>query len=77
LSARCLAEIADATAVLLYCEPGEVLKGALLEVGAALMNGTPVLCVGDCASLSRVFRRHRRWFEFATVEAALTAITVC
>lgn len=77
LSARCLAEIADATAVLLYCEPGEILKGALLEVGAALMNGTPVLCVGECPSLSRVFRKHRLWFEFATVEAALAAVAGC
>jgi hypothetical protein len=77
LSARCLVEIADATAVLLYCEPGEILKGALLEVGAALMSDTPVLCVGECANLSRVFRRHRLWFEFATLEAALAAVADC
>jgi hypothetical protein len=71
LSSRCMSEIAAASAVLLYCESGEILKGALVEVGAALFKGTPVLCVGTCDNLSRVFRRHPRWMEFETVEAAL------
>lgn len=74
LSKRCIDEIAEATAVLLYCEPGELLKGALVEVGAALMAGTPVLCVGECDSLSRVFRKHSKWSEFPTVEDALASI---
>ena len=74
LSERCLNEISNATAVLLYCEPGELLKGALVEVGAALMMSTPVLCVGTCESLSRVFRKHPQWKEFSTIEDALAAM---
>ncbi|MDK9702535.1 MAG: hypothetical protein OEL20_05300 [Sulfuritalea sp.] len=73
LAERSLREIARATAVVLYCEPGELLKGALLEAGAALMHGTPVLCVGECDSLSRVFRKHPFWREYPTVDTALAA----
>lgn len=74
LSERCVSEISCASAVLLYCEPGELLKGALIEVGIALASGTPVLCVGQCDSLSRVFRMHPLWREFRTVEFALAAL---
>lgn len=44
---RCIKEASSAAVVLLYCEPGETLKGALVEVGAALASGVPVLVVGD------------------------------
>lgn len=74
LSMRAIAEIGRATALLLYCEPGEILKGALIEAGAALANGTPVLCVGQCGSLSRVFRKHPLWAECDTVQAALEMV---
>jgi nucleoside 2-deoxyribosyltransferase len=42
LAQRCLREVQDSDAVVLFCEPREVLKGALLEVGAALAYGIPV-----------------------------------
>lgn len=71
LSERCLREIAGAEFLLLYCEPGELLKGALLEAGAALAVGTPVRLVGDCPSLSRVFRKHPLWREFSSVDDAI------
>lgn len=74
LSMRAVAEIGRATALLLYCEPGEILKGALIEVGAALASGTPVMCVGQCESLSRVFRKHPLWTECDTVQAALGSV---
>ena len=73
LSVRCLAEIADATALLVYCEPGELLKGALVEAGAALMSGKPVLCVGSCDSLNAVFCKHPQWYAFPTIDEALAA----
>jgi len=73
LSQRCLNEIARSTAVVLYCEPGDLLKGALIEAGAALAMGKPVHCVGTCDSLSRVFLRHPLWREFQTVEDAIIA----
>jgi len=72
LSERCLNEIAKAERLVLFCQPGEILKGALLEAGAALMAGTPVFLVGECESLSRVFRKHALWHECASVEEAVT-----
>lgn len=73
LAVRCLQEIDAADFVLLYCEPGEHLKGALVEAGMALAIGRPVKCVGQCESLSRVFREHPLWSEHASVDAVLTA----
>ena len=61
LAARCIAEACGADAVVLYCEAGEILKGAMIEVGAALAVGKEVRCVGDCPSISRVFRKHPLW----------------
>ena len=43
---RCVREASRADALLLYVEPGDVLKGALVEVGAALGCGVPVHVVG-------------------------------
>lgn len=74
LSERCINEIKNSRAVLLYCEPGEILKGALIEVGIALAVGVPVLCVGQCECLSRVFRKHPQWSEFNRIEVALDAV---
>ena len=71
LAERCVREILVADAVLLYCEPGEILKGALVEVGAALAAGKEVRCVGECDTLSRVFCRHPAWREFPTMAAAI------
>ncbi len=72
LSERSQQEIASAGRLVLYCEPDEILKGAILEAGAALMAGVPVFLVGECASLSRVFRQHRLWHECASVEDAIS-----
>lgn len=71
LAARCIAEAAAADALILYCEGGEMLKGALIEVGAALAAGKEVRCVGDCPSISRVFRKHPLWRECDTLPEAL------
>lgn len=40
---RCVSEAATATALVVYAESTDVLKGALVEVGAALAAGRPVL----------------------------------
>ncbi len=71
LAERCIAEAAAADVTILYCQPGEILKGALLEVGAALAAGKEVRCVGDCESISRVFRKHPRWIECDSLAASL------
>ena len=47
-------EIAHCTQLVLYVEPGEKLKGALIEVGAALMLGKKVVVIftsGDMQAL--------------------------
>lgn len=46
LWATCLKEVQQAKALIVYAEPGEILKGAWIEVGAALAAGVPVIGVG-------------------------------
>lgn len=75
LARRCVDEAVAATAVVLYCEPGELLKGALVEVGAALGKGVPVYCVGTCESLGKTFPRHPLWRACDSIEAAIRAAT--
>jgi hypothetical protein len=73
LAYRCILEARNADMTLLYCEPGDILKGALIEAGAALAAGKEVRCVGTCDSLSRVFNEHPLWRSFDSFEAALVA----
>lgn len=73
LADRCLSEIAGAARLVLYCERGEVLKGAILEAGAALMAGVPVFQVGECDSISRVFRQHRLWHYCLSIDEAISS----
>jgi hypothetical protein len=74
LAARCLREVQSSSALVLYCQPGDVLKGALIEVGAALAFGIPVYCVGTCESLSRVFSRHPLWHKSGSLHDACESI---
>ena len=71
LASRCINEAAEADVLLLYCEPGEVQKGAMVEVGAALASGTPVASVGRCETTSKTFVEHPWWFEMFSVGDAL------
>lgn len=43
---RCILESSTATVLIIYCEPGETLKGAWVELGAALASGVTVFAVG-------------------------------
>jgi hypothetical protein len=43
---RCIDEARSASMLIVYREPDEVPNGALIEVGAALANGTPVFAIG-------------------------------
>jgi hypothetical protein len=43
---RCISEASMASALVLYKEKEEILKGAWVEVGAALAYGVPVFAVG-------------------------------
>lgn len=73
LAKRCIDEASRAAATVLYCEPGEVLKGALMEVGAALASGRMVYSVGHCDGLSSVFVQHPNWRTMATVQDAMNS----
>lgn len=71
LAVRCITEAATADMTLLYCEPGDQLKGAMIEAGAALAAGKEVRCVGTCESIDVFHRHHPLWKSFPSVEAAL------
>jgi hypothetical protein len=72
LARRCIREATAADFLILYCEPDDFpLKGALIEVGAALASGVPVLVVGECASLKTALNQHPLWRECASLGAAL------
>lgn len=70
---RCFHEATHAELVILYCEPNEVLKGALVEVGAALACGVPVYCAGTCQNLPKLCREHPLWKQFKTLDELLRA----
>lgn len=73
----CLTEVAAADALILYSQPGEIHKGALVEAGMALGLGRPVLQVGQCASVlpgddsDASFTQHPQWHRLPTVDQAL------
>lgn len=67
---RCASEAAEADALVVYREPGEVLKGAFVEVGCALNAGKPVFAVG-CDDLS--FTHHALVTRVNSLERAVRA----
>ncbi|WP_066923106.1 hypothetical protein [Methylobacterium sp. CCH5-D2] len=69
---RCVDEAAGADALIVYRQPGEVLKGAFVEVGAALAVGTPVYAIG-CDEFS--FVNHAGVTRCPTLAEALAHVT--
>lgn len=67
---RCIREASQADVLILYREEGEILKGALIEAGAALAAGKPVHAVG-CGEFN--FVRHPLVTQYPTLEKALRA----
>lgn len=49
---RCVNEAASCDVLIAYREPGEILKGAFIEIGAALASGKTVILVGDFDGMS-------------------------
>lgn len=71
LAHRCIEEVKAADVLVLYCQPGDILKGALIEVGVAMSEGKEIRCVGECDSLSKkVFCVHPLWKFYPTLEEA-------
>jgi hypothetical protein len=48
---RYLSEASSAAVVLVWVDEGETLKGGLLEIGAALSHGVPVVVIGEVPQL--------------------------
>jgi len=69
---RCVGEASKADVILLYREPGEVLKGAFIEAGAALASGKPVHAVGY-GEFS--FVNHPLVIQHDTLASALRALS--
>jgi hypothetical protein len=74
LALRCIAEAAQASATLFYCEPGETAKGSLVEVGAALAANRYVVSVGTCKNFPTTFTRHPLWRVEKTIPDALVTL---
>lgn len=68
---RCITEASQADYLIVFRQPGEVLKGAFVEVGAALSSGRKVLAVG-CEDLS--FSHHRLVTSVLSIDQALDMI---
>lgn len=69
---RNVLEAANAAALIVYHEPGETPKGALVEIGAAIACGVPVLWVGPqdgqtvvCHALTCAERKRRKMMRRA------------
>ncbi len=74
LSIRCIEESFFADALIIYCKPGEILKGALLEVGSSLGAGKSVYCVGMCDSYPTGLANHPNWHDCNSIQDALEKI---
>lgn len=73
---RCVDEAGSADALVCYHEEGDVLKGALVEIGVALKAGIPVhiAAVGPEGSFGQTFVNHPLVTMHSSLEAALAAV---
>lgn len=71
---RCITEASNAAACIVYVEPGDVLKGALLEMGAAMASGVPVFWVGPIDLAPSTHRGAYGVTHVATMEEALAGL---
>lgn len=67
---RCITESKSCSALIVYREPEDILKGAWVEIGAALAVGIPVYAVGlDGFTISK----YRGIKHFTSIEDAFEA----
>lgn len=71
IARRCLAECRDCDGLIVYREEGEVLKGAFIEMGAALAAGKPVYLVGSVLPETSVFGHFPLVMRATSVEVAV------
>lgn len=75
LARRCIAEVVECDFVVLYCEQDETMKGAFIEVGAALALNKEVRFIGkpeNYPKVNSVFAEHPLWRNCKTLNEALT-----
>ena len=48
---NCISECTSCAVLVAYIEPGDILRGGVAEIGAALGSGVPVFLVGECEEL--------------------------
>jgi hypothetical protein len=65
---RCIKEASECDALVVYQTGAEILKGALVEVGAALSHGKPVFV---CAEMEQTVYKHRLVTRCESLEEAL------
>ncbi len=66
-------EVKSSDFLILYAEPGEILKGALIEVGIAAALNIHIVAVGD-KSCIKTFRYYNSVTELDTLEEAVEII---
>ena len=66
-------DVRDADFVIVYAEPGEHLRGALVEAGMALAYGVPVIVVGEHEDYG-TWQHHPAVVRAATLDEALQTI---
>lgn len=72
---RCIAEATECDGLILYVEQNDILKCALIEVGAALAANKLVVLVGNCASTnSQTFYAHKNVWLSNSIEEAVRFI---
>jgi hypothetical protein len=75
LCSRCIHEAEVCNAMIVYAEDGDILKGALVELGVALaVTGKPIFFVGPVLRDGSVFTHHPSVSSIQTVEEAIELI---
>lgn len=74
LAKRCVNEAKNADRLILFSDDDELLKGALIEVGAALAYGVPVYVVGWSRSFETALNKHPLWRNCFSLREALEAL---
>jgi hypothetical protein len=68
---RYFQEAANALNALVYLEPGDVLKGGVAELGAALVSGVGIIIVGDPTTQFRTLKDHPHVWLAPSLETVL------
>ena len=69
---RCITEASNCYGLIAYRELGEILKGAFIEIGAALANNRRVVLVGDFEGMS--FKNHPLIETANSIEEAILSL---